>query len=722
LSVALTIALVAGAATLVPRAADAQQPSSATPLPGLMSAMVVDSAMHHVFVSLHDTGKIAVLDFNGKLLSTISGETGAGGLALVGSDLYAVAANGTEIDDINTVTLTRTRTLASGFTSIGNLVSAAGALWAIQGTGGLLTRVALTDGSTKTYPNPTAPYAAFLATDPANANTLISYGEAGPVIGRVDVSTDPPTLPAFGAVFGSHDVAVSPDGTHVVVAGNSVLAFDEFKLSDLQSSGVAYPGLSSTNAIAMTSAGGGLLAGGMHGNSTTDVLVYRLGQPGTAVATADFGTPSADVESGGLAFSPDGSRLFAVSASGGSDVFHVVTLFAPALTVSITAIAYGAQRVGTYGPGVPITIKNGGNLPATLSLALSGADPSDYFGDTDCFPSSAPSTLAVGASCHVTMYFAPVRLGGRSASLVVRDGTSALPVSVPMTGSGTEGYFLADSRGEVANFGDAVFHGSTSGVHLAAPMISLATTPNGAGYWLLARDGGIFSFGNAEFYGSTGAIRLNKPIVAMTPTRTGRGYWLVASDGGIFSFGDARFHGSTGAMHLNQPIVGMAATPSGHGYWLVASDGGIFSFGDAKFYGSTGNIHLARPITSMATTATGRGYEFVASDGGVFTFGDARYYGSAAGTGATIVGIASTPTGHGYWMATNTGTVFAFGDAPFDGDAHATGVNDVIGIAGTAPPVPPDLAVAVIVGPADAATPIGAATADRARGTIIATR
>ena len=43
-----------------------------------------------------------------------------------------------------------------------------------------------------------------------------------------------------------------------------------------------------------------------------------------------------------------------------------------------------------------------------------------------------------------------------------------------------------------------------------------------------------------------GAQPLNAPIVGMATTPDGGGYWLVASDGGVFTFGDAGFYGSTG--------------------------------------------------------------------------------------------------------------------------------------------------------------------------------
>jgi hypothetical protein len=106
------------------------------------------------------------------------------------------------------------------------------------------------------------------------------------------------------------------------------------------------------------------------------------------------------------------------------------------------------------------------------------------------------------------------------------------------------------------------------------------------GYAVLDSSGRLFTMGDAGFFGSTGGLHLAAPVVGMAATPDGDGYWLVGSDGGVFSFGDAGFFGSTGGLHLAAPVVGMAATPDGDGYWLVGSDGGVFSFGDAPFEGS----------------------------------------------------------------------------------------------------------------------------------------
>ena len=217
----------------------------------------------------------------------------------------------------------------------------------------------------------------------------------------------------------------------------------------------------------------------------------------------------------------------------------------------------------------------------------------------------------------------------------------------------------------VLAYGDAPFLGSLTTARLAAPVVTMARTPDGKGYWLVAADGGVFAFGTAKNYGSAGGINLYAPIVGMAPTPTGHGYWLVAEDGGIFAFGDAHFYGSTGAVRLREPIVGMASTPTGHGYWLVASDGGIFAFGDAHFVGSTGGVRLVEPIVAMAPTLTGHGYWLVASDGGIFTFGDAHFYGSLGNVPIAnwIASMATTPSGKGYWLANADGAVYHFGDA-----------------------------------------------------------
>lgn len=93
------------------------------------------------------------------------------------------------------------------------------------------------------------------------------------------------------------------------------------------------------------------------------------------------------------------------------------------------------------------------------------------------------------------------------------------------------------------------------------------------------------------------------------------------------------------------------------------------------------------PVVQITDTPSGNGYWLLAANGQLLAFGDAHSYGSAAGQ--HLVGMASTPDGHGYWETTTGGRIFAFGNAVSYGDLANLGVNDVVGVAGTAPMLDP---------------------------------
>jgi hypothetical protein len=350
------------------------------------------------------------------------------------------------------------------------------------------------------------------------------------------------------------------------------------------------------------------------------------------------------------------------------------------LATSTSSLSFGAVRVGDSPAPKTISMVNLGGAADVTGFGLSGVGQDDFIGGTNC-----EQVLSTGQSCSISMVFLPGEPGPRYATLTPQGVGS--PPQIALSGTGTVGYYQADSNGDVFPFGDAKFYGDMGFAPLNAPMVSLAVTADGYGYWLLGADGGVFSFGDARFFGSTGNLHLNRPVVAMVSTPDGGGYWFVASDGGIFAFGNARFHGSMGGHRLNSPIVGMATTPDGKGYWLVAADGGMFSFGDAKFFGSMGGRPLNSPIVGMAPTPDGWGYWLVAADGGMFTFGDARFHGSMGGhpLNSPIVGMAPTWDGNGYWLTAFDGGVFNFGDAPFFGAPTGPGSAGGIAIAGTAP-------------------------------------
>ena len=69
----------------------------------------------------------------------------------------------------------------------------------------------------------------------------------------------------------------------------------------------------------------------------------------------------------------------------------------------------------------------------TIILDL-GLNPGDFAQTNNC-----PATLEAGASCQITITFAPHGVGPKSAGLLVSDNTSLPNESVNMTGTGTGG-------------------------------------------------------------------------------------------------------------------------------------------------------------------------------------------------------------------------------------------------------------------------------------------
>ncbi len=245
----------------------------------------------------------------------------------------------------------------------------------------------------------------------------------------------------------------------------------------------------------------------------------------------------------------------------------------------------------------------------------------------------------------------PALLGALLLSIVGTVLVGTVPVLAPGVAAG------GSVAGPLFNFGQAGSFGSLQGADLAAPVVGMASTPDGAGYWLVASDGGVFTFGDAGYHGSTGGTHLAAPVVGMASTPDGAGYWLVASDGGVFTFGDAPFEGSASGRPLVQPIIAMVRVPNGSGYWLVEGrknplTGKIVVI-DPGHNGGNG----ADPAYINAPIFNGREEETcdttgAATDGGYseaqFNFNVANYLAAdLRAQGATVVLTRTTNTGVG---------------------------------------------------------------------------
>jgi hypothetical protein len=100
-------------------------------------------------------------------------------------------------------------------------------------------------------------------------------------------------------------------------------------------------------------------------------------------------------------------------------------------TFNLTSLDFGNQTTGTASTAQKVTLKNTGNAALTLTgFPITG---SAAFSQT----SACGSSLAAGASCDVSVVFAPQTEGALSATLSVSSNTSGEAPSVSLTGTGT---------------------------------------------------------------------------------------------------------------------------------------------------------------------------------------------------------------------------------------------------------------------------------------------
>ena len=127
---------------------------------------------------------------------------------------------------------------------------------------------------------------------------------------------------------------------------------------------------------------------------------------------------------------------------------------APAVELSPASLTFGTQLVGTTSPSQAVTLTNTGTATLDVSkISFTGQDPADFLQTHTC-----GATLAVGASCSISVAFHPLTSGLRSAALSILDNAAGSPQTVTVSGTATVVSLSASS----INFGNESV-GKTSG-------------------------------------------------------------------------------------------------------------------------------------------------------------------------------------------------------------------------------------------------------------------
>jgi len=107
----------------------------------------------------------------------------------------------------------------------------------------------------------------------------------------------------------------------------------------------------------------------------------------------------------------------------------------PTAVVTPTVIGFGSQNLNTASNALNITVTNSGKAALTIaSVALNGGNATDFADTNNC-----GASVAIGASCSITVTFTPSATGARSTTLTITDNSNNVAGStqtVALSGTG----------------------------------------------------------------------------------------------------------------------------------------------------------------------------------------------------------------------------------------------------------------------------------------------
>ncbi|HEY1741738.1 MAG TPA: choice-of-anchor D domain-containing protein [Granulicella sp.] len=145
---------------------------------------------------------------------------------------------------------------------------------------------------------------------------------------------------------------------------------------------------------------------------------------------------------------------------------------APQLTFApATVPAFSTTTVGQTSASQLLMLTNSGNATLNLTgIALGGTNPTDFTETNNC-----TATLAAGASCTITLAFAPQATGTLKATLTLTDNAANSPQPVALSGTATAG---PTPQGTLTPGTGLVFPTTASGNTSATQVVTLTNTGN----------------------------------------------------------------------------------------------------------------------------------------------------------------------------------------------------------------------------------------------------
>lgn len=409
--------------------------------------MAVDTVHQQVFVAGGGTSNsVEVRGFDGSLKGTVTGQTGASGLAVSpdGSAVYAALDGTGSVSRISTTTLTETARYPLGVgTCVSSVAFAGPRLFVGYGcaTAGAVAELdlGLTTPALKTALPGFWYYAPNLSGDTTGEHLVAVEHDISPgTVRSYDLAA---SSSATVADPGSNcsTAAVEPTLGDVVVACGAPYVHRAYKASDMTLSHT-YTTTNYPDAAAVTDLG---VAAGVNGAYSADVFVFarHTDTPLRSIEVDPTGGTTWTLAPRGLAFASDSSKLFAVSRDDFAGALRLHVYDNPLATASTLVLTAPGTAPRAAALTVTGTLTGTPALAAGTALTVTKTDLAGTHALTGVTTDSAGAftvhdTPAVGGSNRYTVSYAgdgAHRPASASATVAVSRGTPALTVTTNLS-------------------------------------------------------------------------------------------------------------------------------------------------------------------------------------------------------------------------------------------------------------------------------------------------
>jgi probable HAF family extracellular repeat protein len=154
-------------------------------------------------------------------------------------------------------------------------------------------------------------------------------------------------------------------------------------------------------------------------------------------------------------------------ASPQTSLSTTAAISAPNEALTPTSLSFGTVAIGTISAAKTVTLKNIGTASLTISsIAITGTNAANFAQTHTC-----GTSLAVGASCTISVTFNPTASGTRTAALSVSDNAAGSPQKMSLSGIGTTAKLSPTSL----NFGTVAIGATSSAKTITLTNVGTAT-------------------------------------------------------------------------------------------------------------------------------------------------------------------------------------------------------------------------------------------------------